>query len=101
MEEGQEDRIVKNGVSPLLGREFKALLVALNALDGALRWLVSTAGAASSGSIDRRRDVHLSQKARALLVLQGRYISYMRQVKLRQEVQLRNVRVPEGCEGAV
>ncbi len=43
-----------------------------------------------------RSRAHLSAKARASLVLQGRYMDYMRQLKPRQKAQVRKVRGQRG-----
>ena len=43
----------------------------------------------------------LSSKARASLVLQGRYMGYMRQLKPRQKAQVRKVREAKGVRAAI
>ena len=42
-----------------------------------------------------------SPKARASLVLQGRYMGYMRQLKPRQKAQVREIRVAKGVRRAI
>jgi hypothetical protein len=42
-----------------------------------------------------------SAKARASLVLQGRYMGYMRQLKPRQKAQVRKIRETKGVTGAI
>jgi hypothetical protein len=43
----------------------------------------------------------LSPKARASLVLQGRYMGFMRQLKPRQKAQLRKVKEAKGVRAAI
>src|SRR6266478_6058746 len=43
----------------------------------------------------------LSAKARASLVLQGRYMGYMRQLKPRQKAQVRKIREAKGVRAAI
>jgi hypothetical protein len=43
----------------------------------------------------------LSAKARASLVLQGRYMGYMRQLKPRQKAQVRRIREAKGMRAAI
>ena len=48
-----------------------------------------------------RRRTRLSAKARASLVLQGRYMGYMRQLKPRQKGQVRKVKEAKGVRMAI
>jgi hypothetical protein len=43
----------------------------------------------------------LSPKARASLVLQGRYMGYMRQLKPRQKAQVRRIKETKGVRTAI
>jgi len=43
----------------------------------------------------------LSTKARASMVLQGRYMGYMRQLKPRQKAQVRRVKEVKGMRAAI
>ncbi|MGH7228462.1 MAG: hypothetical protein ACREIH_04530 [Nitrospiraceae bacterium] len=52
------------------------------------------------GSSHLRRP-RLSAKARASLVLQGRYMGYMRQLKPRQKAQVRRIREGKGVRVAI
>jgi len=85
-----------------LRKEFKTLRVAMQSLDSTLQRLVSENGAAEVVSNGRpRRKVRLSPKARAGLVLQGRYMGYMRQLKPRQKAQVRKVKEAKGVRAAI
>jgi hypothetical protein len=59
------------------------------------------------GRIERRRKPRpasrkpLSAKARASLVLQGRYLGYVRQLKPRQKEQVRKIREVKGVRVAI
>ena len=59
------------------------------------------------GRIDRRRKPRaasrkpLSAKARSALILQGRYMGYMRQLKPGQKVQIRKIRETKGVTMAI
>ena len=48
-----------------------------------------------------RRRPRLSAKARASMVLQGRYMGYMRQLKPRQKAQVRKIRKTKGVRTAI
>jgi len=60
-----------------------------------------------NGRIERRRKPRvgsrkpLSAKARASLVLQGRYMGFMRQLKPRQKAQVRKIREATGVKAAI
>jgi hypothetical protein len=59
------------------------------------------------GRIERRRKPRvlsrkpLSAKARSSLVLQGRYMGYMRQLRPRQKAQVRKLREAKGVRAAI
>jgi hypothetical protein len=59
---------------------------------------VSLNGAPKANS---RSSPRLSAKARASMVLQGRYMGYMRQLKPRQKAQVRRIRVTKGVAVAI
>ena len=89
---------------PLIGREIRILSRKLIELERGLRRLapmlsstVSTNGARK----DNRHSRRLSAKARASMVLQGRYMGYMRQLKPRQKAQVRKVREATGVRSAI
>jgi hypothetical protein len=85
-----------------LRKEFKALRLAMHSLDSTLQKLVSANGPVEVVSDGRpRRRVRLSPKARASLVLQGRYMGFMRQLKPRQKAQVRRVREVRGVVAAI
>jgi len=48
-----------------------------------------------------RRRPRLSPKARASLVLQGRYMGFMRQLKPRQKAQVRRIKEVNGLKAAI
>jgi hypothetical protein len=60
-----------------------------------------------NGRIERRRKPRTgsgkprSAKARASLVLQGRYMGYVRQLKPRQKAQVRKIREAKGVRAAI
>jgi hypothetical protein len=54
---------------------------------------------AGNGGIRRRP--RLSAKARGSLVLQGRYMGYVRQLKPRQKAQVRKIREAKGVRAAI
>lgn len=87
-------------------REILTLRRSLTALDDSLRRLAPMLGQLD-GRIERRRKPRagtrkpLSAKARASLVLQGRYMGYMRQLKPRQKAQVRKIREAKGVRVAI
>jgi hypothetical protein len=75
-------------------------------LDGALRRLgpVVSDAFGSDGAARFTASRHrprLSAKARASLILQGRYIGYMRHLKPRQKAQVRRIREVKGVKVAI
>ena len=94
---------------PTLHRVSSELLTlrhTLKALDRSLRRLTPllSAGATPNGAPKEnggRRPPRLSAKARASLVLQGRYMGYMRQLKPRQKEQIRKIREVKGVKAAI
>jgi len=87
-----------------VGKEVKAIRHSLRSLDRSLRRLAPLlTAAAKNGSQDEqaRRRPRLSAKARASLVLQGRYMGYMRQLKPKQKAQVRKIRESKGMKMAI
>ena len=78
----------------------------LSAFDRSLRRLASMVGQLN-GRIERRRKRRagtrraLSAKARASLVLQGRYMGFMRQLKPPQKAHVRKIREAKGVRAAI
>ncbi len=78
-------------------RKIRGLRQQLSVFDRSLRRLASMLSQLD-GRIERRRKPRtgtrraLSSKARASLVLQGRYMGYMRQLKPRQKAQVRKIK---------
>ena len=87
-------------------RKIRVLRQQLSAFDKSLRRLASMVGQLN-GRIERRRKPRggtrrtLSRKARASLVLQGRYMGYMRQLKPRQKAQVRKTKEAKGVRAAI
>ena len=92
----------RNGIA----REIQSTRRSLRTLDRSLRRLASMLGQLD-GRIQRRRKPRvasrkpLSAKARASLVLQGRYMGYMRQLKPRQKAQVRKIKEVKGVRAAI
>lgn len=89
---------MRNGIASGLKSEFKTLRAALRSLDDTLQRVIAKSG---SSIMDARRRPRLSAKARASLVLQGRYMGFMRQLKPKQKAQVRKVRVAKGVRAAI
>ncbi len=83
-----------------IATEIAAARHALRALDRALSRVapVLTAGTTRNGPVRRSR---FSSRARASLILQGRYIGYLRQLKPRQKTQVRRIREAKGVRAAI
>jgi hypothetical protein len=64
--------------------------------------MLSAAGSLNAASSEngRSRPV-LSAKARASLVLQGRYMGFMRQLKPGQKAQVRRIKEAKGVKAAI
>jgi len=86
--------------------EIQRLRHSLKAVDRSLRRLgpMLFATAASLNNVSKE-DGHshprLSLRARASMVLQGRYMGYMRQLKPRQKAQVRTIREAKGVRAAI
>ena len=70
----------------------------LKSLDRSLQKLTAMVGSESSGNSSRRR---LSPKGRASLVLQGRYMGFMRQLQPKQKAQVKKIRETRGTRAAI
>jgi|SRR5712671_243737 len=84
--------------------EIGSLRRSLRSFDRSLRRLVPllTAVLQNGAQPEKRRPrVRLSAKARASLVLQGRYMGFMRQLKPRQKSQVRRVKEAKGVRAAI
>ena len=88
-----------------ISTELLTLRQTLKAFNRSLRRLTPllSAGAALNGApkVNGRSRPRLSTKARASLVLQGRYMGYMRQLKPRQKAQVRQVKEANGVKAAI
>jgi hypothetical protein len=71
----------------------------LKSLDRSLRRLASLA--TIEGKDGTRHRPRLSQKGRASLKLQGRYMGYMRQLNQKQKTQVRKIRETKGMKAAI
>jgi hypothetical protein len=83
-----------------LRKEFKALRVAMQSLDRTLQRITSVNGSREPSNV-RRRSFRISPKRRAALVLQGRYMGFMRQLKPRQKALVRRVKERQGVRIAI
>ena len=83
----------------LLRKNIDRLRNSLASLDRSLRRLTPLLTA--SVTTNRRRRPRLTAKGRASLVLQGRYMGYMRQLKPRQKAQVRRVKEARGVRVAI
>ncbi len=82
--------------------EIRRLRAVLKVADHSLARLsrrVAAAGANPGGN--GRTRPRLSAEARASLVLQGRYMGYVRQLKPRQKSQVRKIREAKGVRAAI
>ena len=90
----------------VISKEILTLRLSLSAVDRSLRSFAAMISQLD-GRIERRRKSRaasrkpLSAKARESLVLQGRYMGYMRQLKLRQKAQVRKIKETKGVRAAI
>ena len=88
-----------------ISREIRTLRRSLRALDRSLLRLrtMLSAGMAQNTQTkgNSRSRLRLSAKGRAALVLQGRYIGYMRHLKPLQKAQVRKIREAKGVRAAI
>ena len=90
----------------LIAEEIGSLRRSLKTLEGSLRRfapMLSAVVALDGRPLEKipRRRIRLSSKARASMVLQGRYMGYMRQLKPRQKAQVRKIREAKGVRAAI
>jgi hypothetical protein len=84
--------------------DIRNLQRSLAELDKALRrFIPAVTAAATNGAKPKKasRRRRLSAKIRAALVLQGRYMGFMRQLKPRQKIQVRKVKETRGVRPAI
>ncbi len=84
--------------------DVRSFRLALRSLDRALNRLAPRLMASipnGSSNADGRLRSRLSAKARVTMVLQGRYMGYMRQLKPRQKSQIRKIREAKGVRAAI
>jgi hypothetical protein len=88
-----------------LTSEIRSLRRCLRSFDLSLRRLTPMLSVAASlneaPKANGRARSRLFSKARASLVLQGRYMGYMRQLKPRQKEQAREMRGTKGVKAAI
>lgn len=88
-----------------IAKEITALRRSLRSVDRYLCRLVPLLTAAARNGQAKASPTHsrrrLSRKARAALVLQGRYMGYMRQLKPKQKAQVRKVKEVKGVGAAI
>ena len=89
-----------------IAREIVSARHALEALERSLRRLTPllSAGVALNDAPKENgehRRPRLSPKARASMVLQGRYMGFMRQLRPRQKAQVRKIRATKGVTAAI
>jgi len=95
---------MQTATSSRISSEVRAIRHSLRSLDRSLRRLAPLLTAAARNGTQpeqARRRPRLSAKARASLVLQGRYMGYMRQLKPRQKAQVRKVKEAKGVRAAI
>lgn len=89
-------------ISPaMLRRALGDVRDSIQALDRTLSRLATGNGDQEPAGQTVRRTRRLSRKARTALVLQGRYMGYMRQLKPRQKAQVRMVKETKGVRAAI
>ena len=89
-----------------LVRKIRVLREQLATLERSLRGFApmlneTLASARVNGAGSGRSRPRLSAKARASMVLQGRYMGYMRQLKPEQKAQVRKIREAKGVRVAI
>jgi len=87
-----------------ISREILSLRHSLKTLERSFRRLAPMLSAASMNTAPEengRSRPRLSAKARTSMVLQGRYMGYMRQLKPRQKAQVRRIREKKGVRVAI
>ncbi len=90
----------------VISKEILTLRLSLSAVDRSLRRFAAMISQ-MDGRIEHRRKPRarsrrpLSAKARASLVLLGRYMGYMRQLKPRQKALVRKIKETKGVRAAI
>ncbi len=88
-----------------IAREIRNFRNAFSLFERSLRRLTPLLSAAVSTNgtpkADGRSRPRLSSKARASLVLQGRYMGFMRQLKPQQKAQVRRIKETKGVRAAI
>ena len=87
-----------------ISSEITSLRHTLKAFDRSLRRLtplLSDGAALKASSNENDRSLRLSAKVRAAMVLQGRYMGFMRQLKPRQKALARRIREVKGVRAAI
>lgn len=87
-----------------LAKEILSARDALKALDRSFRRLAPMFSSASVNGASKkngRARPRLSAKGRASLILQGRYMGFMRQLNPRQKTQVRRIRETKGVKPAI
>jgi len=87
-----------------IGKEITAIRNSFRFLDRSFRRLVPLLKVAvKNGAADEQphHRTRVSAKARASLILQGRYMGYMRQLKPKQKAQVRKIKESHGVRAAI
>ncbi len=85
-----------------IAKELRAIRTALRQLQRSFERLVPVLAAATTPNEKRpRRRRPLSPARRAALVLQGRYLGYMRQLKPAQKAKVKKIRAVKGIRAAI
>lgn len=92
--------------APSVSREIATLRRSLRAVDQSLRRLAPKLRAAGNGHANGKAErspkkQHLSPKRRAQLKLQGKYIGYVRQLRLKQKAEVRMLLEKKGMRAAI
>ena len=82
-------------------KEIHRLRAILKGADRSLTRLSRQVAATANPGGNGRSRPRLSPKVRASLVLQGRYMGYVRQLKPRQKAQVRKIREAKGVRAAI
>ena len=84
-----------------IAKEIRILRRSLTEVDRSLRRFAAMLSQLDGGAIGTRFQSRLSRKARVSLILQGRYMGYMRQLKPRQKAQVRRIKKTKGVRRAI
>ena len=86
--------------SKALKREVRKVCLAMRSLEHTLLRVIATNGS-GRGTSHGRRAIQVSPKRRASLVLQGRYMGFMRQLKPRQKSLVKGLKASKGIQAAI